>query len=569
MTRADRDAQAETPLTDRDAWTDRSGRPLRNDVRRWAAEARAGRFNRREFLAWATMFGASSATAYALLGQPTPAKAQFAGTPQQGGVLRVSMNVRAITDPRLYDWAEMANVARQFAENLVRWRSDYTFEPRLLEDWEITPDAKTYELRLRRDATWSNGDAFTAEDVAFNVRRWCEKSVPGNSMAARFAALIDDSVGRAKDSAIVIVDDHTLRLNLERPDATLIASMTDYPALIVHRDFERDGGDLAANPVGTGPFELVDVTEYKRAEVKRRTNGSWWGGEAYLDGVIWIDHGTDPAAEVAAFQNGEIDLNFETAPEVRDDMDDLGLSAAEQVTGATIVCRTRVEFPPYDDVRVRRALQLAVDNEDILYEGYYGAGEPAENHHVGPVHPEYFDLPEKPQRDVEAARRLLEEAGALDYEHELISIDDGWRRLTTDAIAAQLREAGVKVRRTNLPGPEYWDAWVKHPFSTTNWYGRALGIQILALAYRSGEAWNETALNDPEFDAALADAVKILDPTERRAAMEKVQRILQESGVIIQPYWQSILKHMSPKVRGEKMHQSFEMHFDLTWLDGA
>ena len=116
----------------------------------------------------------------------------------------------------------------------------------------------------------------------------------------------------------------------------------------------------------------------------------------------------------------------------------------------------------------------------------------AENHHVCPIHPEYVELP-KIARDIEKAKALMAEAGQADFEHDLITVDEDWHKNTGDAIAAQLREAGIKVKRTVLPGSTFWNDWTKYPYSMTNWNMRPLGVQVWRIAYRTGEAWNETA----------------------------------------------------------------------------
>ncbi|TJV07996.1 MAG: diguanylate cyclase, partial [Mesorhizobium sp.] len=105
---------------------------------------------------------------------------------------------------------------------------------------------------------------------------------------------------------------------------------------------------------------------------------------------------------------------------------------------------------PYDDQKVRNALQLAVDNAVVLQLGYGNAGTVAENHHVSPIHPEYFELA-KIARDPAKAKALMAEAGQADFEHELITVDEDWHKNTGDAIAAQMRDAGIKVKRTVLP----------------------------------------------------------------------------------------------------------------------
>ena len=130
-----------------------------------------------------------------------------------------------------------------------------------------------------------------------------------------------------------------------------------------------------------------------------------------------------------------------------------------------------------------------------------------------------------------------------DFEHNLISIDDTWRKNTTDAASAMLRDAGIKVKRTILPGSTFWNDWAKYPLSTTDWAQRPLGVQVLALAYRSGEAWNESAFSNAEFDSLLGEALAIADAEERRLIMVKLQKIMQDEGVIVQPYWRSIYRH--------------------------
>ncbi len=537
-----------------------TGRSLHRAIPAHLRDLRKGTLGRREFLTRATALGLSAVTANALIGQR--ARAQE-GT-DSAGTLRMQIDVRPLKDPRAFDWTEISYFTSGWLEYLVAYDNDGTFRPVLLEGWEVNPTATSYTLLIRPGVRWSNGDPFTARDVARNIKRWCEAEAPGNSMAQRMASLIDPETGRAGETAITVVDDLTVRLTPRQPDMTLIAGMADYPAAIVHST--HTGDDLLANPIGTGPYRPESHVPGERAVLVLNTEHEWWGLRAGLgkpvERIELIDYGTDPADWVRAAQAGEVDLLYESVGDFVDVMDGLGWTRSEVLTAATVVVRPNQlaevnGAAPYADARVRKALAMAVDNEICLELGYAGRGLVANNHHVAPMQPAYDPSVTRGSFDPDGARALMVQAGMLDFTHELISVDDDWQAGTADAVAAMLSDAGIPVTRKRLPGAVFWEAWASYPFSTTNWSHRPLATQTLSLAYRSGAAWNETGFADPEFDALLDRANGLVDAEARRAVMGQMQRMLVEEGVTIQPYWRRLYRHARPGIAGAGIHVAY------------
>lgn len=541
-----------------------SGRPLHPEVPGLCDQLVKGEIGRRDFLRTVSWLGVSAASARAFAGVLAgggaatllPSGGHAQEVPKRGGSLRFVCQIMEMTDPSAVTWTEPTVVFRNSLEYLTLVDAQNVTHPYLAASWSPSADLKTWEFKLRPNVKWSNGDAFDAEDVVYTLKRWIAPDSKSSNKSS-FASVKE----------IEAVDPLTIRLHLDKPILSIPEMLYAYNAPILHRKFDAMGADWSKNPIGTGPYQMTEFAVGQKATFKRREG--YWGDAPYLDEIRFIDMGTSTPAHLAALQAGQVDILYRINVS---DIDLVGkLSNATMLTGQaaqTPVMRMQVDQKPFDDIRVRKAVVLASDNERMLSLGYRGQGTVAGNHHVAPFQPEYFGLPPV-KRDVARAKALLQEAGhggGLDLTIMVGNTQGTWEQNTAQVLQQNLAEAGIKLKLNVVPSAEYWPVWDKVAFGLTYWAHRPLAVQTLELAYRSKAVWNETHLADPAFDAALDKAMSIVDPKERAKAMEAVERILQDQAIMVQPYWSNKFTAISKKVRNYEEHPSDYFNLYKTWL---
>jgi len=536
-----------------------------------------GKCSRREFLRTTTLLGISATAAYGLassiLGKDIlPDLISTAHAAQKkGGVLKFGMVVQEMADPATYSWTEKSIVARNIVEYLVETGPDNITRPNLATSWEASDDLKTWTFHLRKGVKWSNGDDFGADDVVFNFTRWLDPKT-GSSNLGLFNAMLEetgekDAKGNPKKrmikNAVQKVDAHTVQLNLKSAVLSIPENLYNYPTAIVHRNFEKEGGDLSKNPVGTGPYTLSEFKVGEIAVLKKR-NEPYWGGEAFLDEIRFIDLGSDAGAYLAAIASKQVDALYELDLSTVSSAKNIpGIKVLSIATCQTGVIRMKVTKKPFDDVRIRKAVQKCCDAKRQLDIAHQGEGILGEHVHVASIHPEYFKLPEFKQ-DIAGAKKLLAEAGypdGIELTCNVGNTDGTWQQNSVAVLKEDCAKAGINIKMNVMPSAQYWDVWTKAPLSLTAWTHRPLGVMVLSLSLRAGVPWNESSYNNPAFDKALDEAEASFDVEERRAKMEKVEKILQDDAIMVQPFFRSIFTAISDKVVGFEMHPTRYFRF--------
>ncbi|MDQ0474370.1 ABC transporter substrate-binding protein [Labrys wisconsinensis] len=546
-----------------------------------------GQMDRREFIRFAALLGVGASAAYAMAGLPSPALAADSlpfppadPAAKAGGTLRVGQIVAKMEDPATYSWNEMSNQSRPIIEYMTMVGPDNIVRPMLIEAWEPSADLKTWTLHVRKGVMWHNGEELTADHIAWNIRRWTDSANGSSNLGlSTFGALAEATgdkdakgkpVRKPARNGVEVVGSHTLRLNLSKPVLSVAEDCAEYPALIVHPSFKAPFSD---HPIGTGPYTLAELKVGERCVLKRvakTTDGKdfrYWGGDVYLDEIHFYNYEQDN--QTAALASGSVDAIYELTVEQLElarSIDGAQILSVE--TAQTLCCRMQVDAKPFDDIRVRRAIVKAVDNAAVKALVFPEGGGVAYNFHVAPVHPDYFPLPEL-ARDVEGAKQLLKEAGyekGLDLTIDVGNTDGPWHQAVCEALRDQLKDVGINLAVNVMPTTKFWEVWDKTPFGATSWAHRPLGTMALAQAYRTGVPWNESHFSDPEFDKALSEAEATIDVAERKAKMEKVERILQDAAVMVEPLWRPVYNLASAKVHGYKPHPARQMQLTKVWM---
>jgi peptide/nickel transport system substrate-binding protein len=445
-------------------------------------------------------------------------------------------------------------------EPLVSYDADFkiVYDNALASNVEAKA-ADNYVITLKEGITFHNGKPVTADDVIYSFNRRLD---PDLGLAPALSTLLDPS-------GITKVDELTVEVKLLQPAVTFLNGLAEYTATIVPDGYTRED----AEQVGTGPFKLVSFTSGSES-VHQRYDG-YWGGPAYLDEVQIIDF-ADATALVNALTSGQVDVIFDLPyAQVATLEGNSDFTVLVSQAGSWLPITMAVDQAPFDDVRVRQAMRLIPDREQMVQRVLSGYGTVG-NDMYGVLDASYpDDFPQRTQ-DIEQAKALLKEAGQENLEIDLFAPDDtaGLPEMAA-AFAEMAKEAGVTVNVKVLDGGTYWgEEYTKRTFATSFWGTRPYLNQVAAGSLKDA-VYPET--HWPPADSDFADkylqALAETDEEKRFALIREMQQEEYDNGGNIIWGFNNLLDAYASYVQGFEARPNvlnldhFGRGFKNIWLD--
>jgi peptide/nickel transport system substrate-binding protein len=513
---------------------------------------------RREVLRGAV---ASAALVPVALSAPLVMPALAQNTPRKGGTLRVGFYIEAATMDPHYSGSKIdRQVYHNIYEPLVTLDVKLGIRPGLAESWQ-QPEPKVLVFKLRRGVKFHDGTDFNAEVVKFNFNRM---KTEAKSVRKGEVASID---------TVDVVDPYTVRLNLKRPDAALLATLTDRAGMMVSPKVAQErGAELERNAkgAGTGPFEFVEWV--KDAHIILKRNDSYWNkqGGPYLDRIRYRPI-PDDTVKLQSLQSGEIDVMDYVQPrDVAAVKADKNVVVVDVPSLADFAYQLNHTKPPFDSKPLRQAVAYALDLAQIVKGVWLNVGVPA-NGPIPPTSWAYDSTIPYIKRDLAKAKAKLAEAGkpggfafTMTTNNIPINVQEA------EVIQAQLAEAGITMKIKLVDSATLISDGNNKNFEMISyqWSGRPDPDGNTFQFYKTtpGTSLNWSGISNPKIDALLDKTREVSAQPERKKLYSELVRLLQEELPMVFIVHPIEPKAFSPKVQGYEPIPDGMMRFKDVWL---
>jgi peptide/nickel transport system substrate-binding protein len=469
---------------------------------------------------------------------------------KRGGTIRVAMiEPGGAIDPVLgFDFGSSAS-GQLVAEYLAWVEPDRTIRPVLATRWEPADETgKEWTYFLQEGVTFSDGRPLTADDVVATFDRLTSKDVADA-----------DFTGILSQGSTEKVDDLTVTFHLDRPfvDFPALVAVSNYNAVILPADWP---GDFEKNPIGTGPFRLTNIVA-KQSVTFEKNADYWQKGFPYLEGVEFRFF-AENQPQVLALQGGEVDLMIETPFQGSQALfQDSNVEILSATSSSYRALHMRVDEEPWTDKRVRQALALTLDRQQLVEALFQGKADIGNDHIFAPAFGLELDVPERTQ-DYDMAKQLLSDAGHPDGIRATLTTENYLEipQLVT-VIKEMAKPAGIEITLEIQDQGKYYGSgdnqpWLQVPLGLVDWGNRPVPSQHINVAYICDGVWNSAHWCSEEYDKLALELDATLDEANRREIATNMATIQQDETPVIIPYWIQRLRAVRTNVQGVKADAS-------------
>jgi peptide/nickel transport system substrate-binding protein len=485
----------------------------------------------------------------------------LAQAPKPGGILTVADQVGppSIDPHKDYSYHGSAMVLTLLYEGLLTRDDKGALQPNLAESWKSAgPNA--YEFKIRRGVLFHNGREMEASDVKYSFEREMD---PKTGSAFR---VLWSSVDR-----IEVPDKWTVRFHLSTPSAPFLNYLAGpYAHQIVPREAVEKHGDLQQVAVGTGPFKLVE--HVPDSHLKLEKNAAYWKkGLPHLDGIM-IRIVKDESARLAAIRAGAVDVTYVTAvnaPAVKQDRNLALLEGDNVYFGMTLAQYVpNASKAPFNDKRVRQAINLVIDRNELVNSVIFGLGAIA-----GPIPPAMkpWAIPVSYTVDLERAKQLMREAG---YPNGFKTTAKASPLYPLDVADCQLiknhvKQIGIEVDIQQLEWGQFLKEWTGGNYDTVCISSGPLTDPdgYTYDYYHSKSSRNRSKWFTGELDDLVSQARMAMDPAKRQELLAEVQKRALELVPVIYLYSGNGFEAHRSSVKGYTPNRFSRYGFATTWLD--
>jgi len=511
--------------------------------------------SRRGFLRLCALTSGALGSATAIM----PAFAQTA--PKKGGTLRVGFYLEASTmDPHLSGSKVDRQIYHNVYEPLVVLDVNLGIKPGLAESWQ-QPDSKTLIMKLRRGVKFHDGTEFNAEAAKFNFNRM--KTEPKSVRKGEVASI----------ESVDVIDAYTIKINLRRPDAALLATLTDRAGMMISpKVVQERGSELERNAkgAGTGPFEFVEWIKDDHLVLKR--NDNYWNtqGGPYLERIRYRPI-PDDTVKLQSLQSGEIDvIDYVQPRDVAAVKADKNLVVLDVPSLAAFSYQLNMTRPPFNVKALRQAMAYALDIEQIVKGVWLNVGVPAN----GPVPPTSwaYDRTIPPiKRDLARAKAKLAEGGKPGgFPFTITTANIPINIQEAEVMQAQLAEAGMTVKIKLVDAATQLSDGNSRNFDMISyqWSGRPDpdGNTYQFFHTTTGTSLNWSGISNPQIDALLDKTREVSSQPERKKLYSEVTKLLQDELPMVYIVHPVEPKAFSPRVQGYEPVPDGMMRFRTVWL---